>query len=108
MKSTLIRTAVLASLLTALVVSAVAYFATPKLSTVEAQGQGVTLQPPAAASNGATPQPVVSTQRKPSPALVRRTSYAPPSYSDQDNNPVATRGLTKKAEFNRKAAATRH
>ena len=88
MKSTLIRTAVLASLLTALVVSAVAYFATPKLSTVEAQGQGVTLQPPAAASNGATPQPVVSTQRKPSPALVRRTSYAPPSYSDQ---PVATR-----------------
>lgn len=91
MKSTLIRTAVLASVLTALVVSAVAYFAAPKLSTVEAQGQGVTLQPPAAASNGATPQPAVSTQRKPSPALVRRTNYVPPSYSDQDNNTVATR-----------------
>ena len=89
MKSTLIRTAVIASLLTALVVSAVAYFATPRLSTVEAEGQGVTLQPQAA-GNSVTPQPAVSTRHKPSPARVRRTSYSP-SYSDQSNDTAVVR-----------------
>src|SRR5436305_5904257 len=90
MRNPLIRTAVLASLLTALVVSAVAYFAATKLSTVAAEGQGVTLQPPATASNGATPQPTVNTPQKPSPALVRRSSYSP-SYSNRNNDPVVTR-----------------
>ena len=88
MKSTLIRTAVLASLLTALVVSATAYFAMPRLSTVEAEGQGVTLQPQSAAGNGATLQPAGSPQQR--PALVRRSSYSP-SYSNRNNDPVVTR-----------------
>ena len=79
MKSTLIRTAVLASLLTALGVSATAYFAMPRLSTVEAEGQGVTLQPQSAGGNGATLQPAGSAQQR--PALVRRSSYSP-SYRD--------------------------
>ena len=89
MKSTLIRTAVLASLLTALVVSATAYFAMPRLSTVEAEGQGVTLQPQSAASNGATLQPAVSAQR---PALVRRSSYSP-QYRDGSGT-VVTRNAS--------------
>jgi hypothetical protein len=52
-----------------LAVSAVAYVTMPKLSSVQAAGQGVTLQPPAqpAAFNGATPQPVLMAQRRPSP-----------------------------------------
>ena len=70
MKSTLIRTAVLASLLTALVVSAAAYFAMPRLSTVEADGQGVTLQPQSTSANGAALQPVAGTQQQ--PTLARR------------------------------------
>jgi len=75
MKSTLIRTAVLASLLTALVVSAAAYFAMPRLSTVEADGQGVTLQPQSTSASGAVLQPVVGTQQR--PTLARRSSYSP-------------------------------
>jgi len=90
MKSTLIRTAVLASLLTALVVSATAYFAMPRLSTVEAEGQGVTLQPQSAAGNGATLQPAGSAQQR--PALVRRSSYSP-SYRDGSGT-VVTRNAS--------------
>ena len=57
MKSTLVRTAVITSLLTALVVSALAYFSMPKLNTVQASDQGATLQSQSTDSNGATSQP---------------------------------------------------
>jgi hypothetical protein len=94
MKSTLIRTAVLASLLTALVVSAVAYFAMPRLNSVQADGQGVTLQPQATTANGVTAQPAVTTQSR--PALMHRASYAPaPRYSsvarDASGEPIVHR-----------------
>lgn len=66
MKSTLIRTALVTSLLTALVVSAVAYYAMPHLASVQAStDQGVTLQPQ-------NTQPVANTVA--APALVRRPS----------------------------------
>src|SRR5215471_14786603 len=69
MRRTLIRTAVIASLLTALVVSAVAYYAMPH-SSAQADNQGVTLQPQAAATSNS---PQSTTTR---PALVRRSSYS--------------------------------
>ena len=86
MKRTLIRTAVLASLLTALVVSAVAYYAMPH-STAQADSQGVTLQPQ---SQPATASPVnQSVTQKPTP--VHRSSYsgssvAPSSTAAADNS----------------------
>jgi|SRR5436190_17283416 len=94
MKSTLIRTAVLASLLTALVVSAAAYFAMPRLSTVEADGQGVTLQPQSTSASGAVLQPVAGTQQR--PTLARRSSYSPSYRSgavtrDASGEPVVHR-----------------
>jgi len=73
MKRTLIRTAVLTSLFTALVVSAVAYYTMPHTSA-QADSQGVTLQPQSQpAANGTTASSGNVTQR---PALVRRTSYS--------------------------------
>jgi hypothetical protein len=69
MKRTLISTAVLASLLTALAVSAVAYYTMPH--TALADNQGVTVQPQAQPS----PQPAAAAETR--PALVRRTSYSP-------------------------------
>src|SRR5947207_10632751 len=68
MRKTLIRTAVIASLLTALTVSAVAYFAMPRPSVAQDGDQGVTLQPPAI-------QPASSSQSH--PALAHRAGYAP-------------------------------
>src|SRR5260370_25705576 len=68
MKSTLIRTAVLASLITALAVSAVAYYALPHTSA-QADNQGSTLQPASSADQAQTPP-------EPRPALQRRAHYA--------------------------------
>src|SRR5215471_9606777 len=92
MRSTLIRTGVIASLLTALVVSAVAYYAMPH-SSVQADNQGVTLQPSTAAIS--SPSQATTTR----PALVRRSGYsgysAPPSNTRVASNtygePVAHR-----------------
>lgn len=80
MRGTLIRTAVLASLITALVVSAVAYFAMPKLSSVEAAGQGVTLQPQ---SSNTAPQPTTIAQERPSPVHHRHYADGPAYSSDR-------------------------
>ncbi len=73
MKSTLIRTAVLASLITALAVSAVAYYALPHTSA-QADNQGSTLQPAASADQ-------VRAASAPRPALQRRANYAQASSS---------------------------
>lgn len=68
MKRTLIRTALITSLLTALVVSAVAYYAMPHLGSVQAStDQGVTVAPQ-------NSQPVQNSAA--APALVRRPSPA--------------------------------
>ena len=77
MRKTLIRTAVIASLLTALTVSAVAYFAMPRPDVAQDGNQGVTLQPPAAAASSSAIQSASSSQSR--PALAHRASYAPRS-----------------------------
>lgn len=67
MKQSLIRTALMTSLLTALVVSAAAYYAMPRLTSVQAAGdQGVTVTSQSA-------QPAAKTV-VPKPALVPRPS----------------------------------
>lgn len=83
MKNTLIRTAVITSLLTALAVSAVAYFSMPKLNTVQANDQGATLQSQSTDSNGATSQPSrpVLAQR-PSPRHLSQTSSSQGSFGE--------------------------
>src|SRR5690348_2141756 len=99
MRKTLIRTAVIASLLTALTVSAVAYFAMPRPNVAQDGTQGVTLQPPAAAANGPAVQSANSSQSH--PALVRRASYAPrPSTTvarDYSGEPVSHQRSTGKS-----------
>jgi len=84
MKSTLIRTAVLTSLITALAVSAVAYNALPHTSA-QADNQGSTLQPAASADQ-------TQTASEPKPALQHRARYAQASNSaasrDSSGEPV--------------------
>jgi hypothetical protein len=79
MKSTLIRTALITSLLTAMAVSAVAYFAMPHAASVQAStDQGVTLTPQNSQPvQNAAPAPVLV--RRPSPAH-RQVAYANDSY----------------------------
>lgn len=90
MKSTLIRTALITSMLTALVVSALAYFAMPHLTSVQAAGdQGVTLAPqtsPTAQSNTAAVPVLV---RRPSP-VHRQAAYAPDPYPEIAPAPVTS------------------
>ena len=75
MKSTLIRTAIATSLLTALVVSGISLYAFPRLtSNTQNADQGYTLQPAVYHSSG---QDTYNS----APGL-RRASYAPASYSD--------------------------
>jgi hypothetical protein len=87
MKSTLIRTALITSLLTTLVVSAVAYYAMPHLNSVQAStDQGVTIQPQNA-------QPVPNTAaaptlvRRPSP-VHRQAAYAGDAYPESASAPA--------------------
>jgi|SRR5205809_1132738 len=84
MKNTLIRTAVITSLLTALAVSALAYYSMPKLSTVQASDQGATLQSQSTDSNGATSQPSrPALAQRPSPShLANRPVIAQRSYGE--------------------------
>lgn len=87
MKSTLVRTALITSLLTALVVSAVAYYAMPRLTSVQAStDQGVTLasqnsQP--VQNSAATPVLV----RRPSP-VHRQSAYAGDPYPASSSAPA--------------------
>src|SRR5260370_42534006 len=80
MKSTLIRTAVLASLITALAVSAVAYYALPHTSA-QADNQGATLQPAASADQ-------TQTAAEPKPALQdpARCAQAGTSAASRDSS----------------------
>ena len=88
MKSTLIRTALITSMLTALAVSALAYFAMPHLSSVQAAGdQGVTLAPQTsrAAQSNAEPGPVLV--RRPSPVHRQFVSNSGP-YAESTPAPA--------------------
>ncbi len=86
MKSTLIRTIVLTSLITAIAVSAIAYFAMPHQAPVQANSdQGVTLAPAAQPAN-APARPLIA---RPSPA--HRTAVLADSASDSDSSANATR-----------------
>jgi uncharacterized protein YcfJ len=77
MKSRLMRTVITTSLLTALAVSAVAYYAAPRLLAANsADPNGATLQP--AVYNG---QPDVYTQA-PANARLRRVAARPAVYND--------------------------
>jgi hypothetical protein len=83
MKNTLIRTAVITSLFTALVVSALAYYTMPKLSTVQASDQGATLQSHSTDSNGTSQSPRPVLAQRPSPSHVAsRPAVARNSYGD--------------------------
>lgn len=80
MKSTLIRTVLTTSLLTALVVSAVAYYAMPRLASVQAStDQGVTLTSPNSQSaQNSTAAPVLVRRASP---VHRQSAYATDAYS---------------------------
>lgn len=86
MKSTLVRTVVLTSLITALAVSAIAYFAMQHQAPVQANSdQGVTLAP-AAQPASAPARPLIA---RPSPA--HRSAVLADSASDPDNSVSARR-----------------
>jgi hypothetical protein len=79
MKNSLIRTAIMTSLLTALIVSAVAYYAMPRLTSVQAAGdQGATITPQST-------QPATNTVTT-KPALVPRPSPVH-RVAEYNNNP---------------------
>ncbi|HXB20202.1 MAG TPA: hypothetical protein VNV88_02415 [Candidatus Solibacter sp.] len=88
MKKTLIRTAVITSLFTALAVSAVAYYSMPKLSTVQAGDQSTIAPLQSLDSNGSASQPTrpVVAQR-PSPSHVSQSR--PTVVRDGYGEPVA-------------------
>lgn len=83
MKGTLIRTALITSLLTALVVSAVAYYAMPHLGSVQAStDQGVTLAPQnAQASQSTAAAPVLVPRPSPAHRQIADTSDSYPVNS---------------------------
>ena len=79
MKNEIVRTALVTSLVTALAVTAFAYYAMPKMSTVQASEGPVTLQP--AFTNGAAQYAPQVTTVQPRARVVRRAA-AQPVYED--------------------------
>jgi hypothetical protein len=75
MRSEIVRTALVTSLVTAMAVSALAYYAMPKLNTVQASEGPVTLQP--ALYTGAQQAVAPATSLQPRPRLIRRVSTQP-------------------------------
>ena len=73
MRSEIVRTALVTSLITAMAVSALAYYAMPRLSTVQASDGPVTLQP-ALYAGVQQPAPYAVSAR---PRLIRRTATQP-------------------------------
>jgi hypothetical protein len=89
MKSAIVRTAVITSLVTALGVSALAYFAVPHLAAVQAgYDQGVTLQGEPVSATGGTVYSALYSPR-PLPARVAPVYRAQnPAYYPQQGRPV--------------------
>ncbi|HSM86601.1 MAG TPA: hypothetical protein VLT16_10640 [Candidatus Limnocylindrales bacterium] len=105
MKGSLVRTAIITSLLTALAVSALAYFTRPHLSAVQAASdQGVTLAPQPAAQTVKTPATRPVLIPRPSPAH-RYTAASDDSYAESSqtaargnwNEPVSSHRSMKKS-----------
>jgi hypothetical protein len=90
MKSTLIRTALITSLLTAMAVSAVAYFAMPHLGAVQAStDQGVTVTPQNSQPAQTTTRPVLIPRPSPLHRAVASASDPYPastSYPDTSSS----------------------
>lgn len=80
MKNEIVRTALVTSLVTALAVSAFAYFAMPKMGTVQASEGPVTLQP--TYTNGAVQYVPQAASVQPRPRLVRRVAAPQPVYEE--------------------------
>lgn len=78
MRSEILRTAMVTSLVTALAVSALAYYAMPRFESVQASEGPVTLQPaqPAASQVATTPRTQVVRRAQPG----YRSAYAQPAY----------------------------
>ena len=74
MRNQIIRTALVTSLVTAVAVSALGYYAMPRLNTVQASEGPVTLQP------AVSPQAVSYVQQR--PQLVRRAAAQPVVYRE--------------------------
>ncbi|MCI0353332.1 MAG: hypothetical protein L0Z53_28265 [Acidobacteriales bacterium] len=85
MRSEIVRTAMVTSLVTALAVSALAYYGMPRFDSVQASGP-VTLQP----TTGAAPQQVASTTAA-RPQVIRRTAVRP-AYQEPVYQDAAYRG----------------
>lgn len=80
MKNEIVRTALVTSLVTALAVSALAYYAMPRMDTVQASEGPVTLQPAyASASEQYAPQVATAKAR---PRLIRRAAAPQPVYQE--------------------------
>lgn len=80
MRSEIVRTALVTSLVTALAVSALAYYAMPRLDAVHANDGPVTLQPALDNSSQVAPQ---ATTAQPRPRLIRRAAVQP-SYQSYE------------------------
>ena len=80
MKNEIVRTALVTSLVTALAVSAFAYYAMPKMGTVEASEGPVTLQP--AYPNGAVQYVPQQSTVQPRARVVRRAAAPQPVYQE--------------------------
>lgn len=88
MKNEIVRTALVTSLVTALAVSAFAYFAMPKLGTVQASEGPVTLQP--ALTHAPAQYVPQATTVQPRPRLVRRVPAQPVYEEAAYQAPVST------------------
>ncbi len=92
MKGTILKTAIIASLVTAITVSGLAFYAGPKLFNRDAQD--ATLQP--AVYNGPAAVDDTSVQTAPH-ARVRRASYSQPAPRDSYGEPVVHHRSTEKS-----------
>ena len=94
MRNEIVRTALVTSLVTALAVSALAYYAMPKLKTVQASDGPVTLQP-ALYTGSQQLAPATVTQRR--PQLIRRTAaqstYQEPAYQSSTRTSSTSDGV---------------
>lgn len=82
MRSEILRTAMVTSLVTALAVSALAFYAMPKLQTAEASEGPVTLQPTQVAAPQVAATMRTQAVRRTQPVAYRESAYQQPVYRD--------------------------
>jgi uncharacterized protein YcfJ len=81
MRSEIFRTALVTSLVTALAVSALAYYAVPRFDTVQASEGPVTLQPAQQVAAQVAAKPRAQVVRRAQPAY-QESAYAQPTYQE--------------------------